>query len=190
MERLTSLFRDFGGNDFFSQGDKMELPQVDSGSQTLEDSFMICLDPTKQKMHSFYCELHGNHIFIRSKPRSKVCAVMNINYALIKVEEVFAEDNKMWSIKLCKDKSYEQLYTLEKSVADRWLTAMQRYCIKSKFRSYFSSDKVLGKGAFAKVYAVTRGSDGAKFAAKVFDKKLIVKDDIEVVGLIHRRSVY
>lgn len=46
----------------------------------------------------------------------------------------------------------------------------------TKFRCYFKTKKVIGKGNFAKVFLVERISDGKEFAVKVFNKKVIMSD--------------
>lgn len=46
----------------------------------------------------------------------------------------------------------------------------------TKFRCYFKTKKVIGKGNFAKVFLVERISDCKEFAVKVFNKKVIMSD--------------
>ena len=55
-----------------------------------------------------------------------------------------------------------------------WFEVLKQYCILTKFRTYFISKKVLGKGNFAKVYLVERREDNKEFAVKVFVKKVIM----------------
>jgi len=179
-KRLNSLFRDFGGGNFFVQGENIVVPEA--GPVLLEGTFVVSLDPQKTMLRTFICELHDKYIFLRPKKGAKVLAVLNIDYALLKLmKDIQINDTMFSSLRFSKNKSYEELYTADYKQAEKWYVQLKRMCIRSKFRSYFRCDEVLGKGAFAKVYSVTRNSDGAKFAAKIFDKKLIVKDALEVV---------
>jgi len=56
---------------------------------------------------------------------------------------------------------------------------LRQYCILTKFRCYFESLKVIGKGNFAKVFLVRRISDSREFAVKVFSKSVIMQDPLE-----------
>lgn len=49
----------------------------------------------------------------------------------------------------------------------------------TKFRYYFVSKKVLGRGNFAKVFLVESKENGDEYAAKIFDKQSIIKDELE-----------
>ena len=62
---------------------------------------------------------------------------------------------------------------------NEWFEYLKRFCILTKFRCYFKSKKVIGKGNFAKVFLVERISDSKPFAVKVFNKKVIMGDELE-----------
>ena len=53
----------------------------------------------------------------------------------------------------------------------------------SKFRESYLIKNTIGKGNFAKVYITTRVAENKDFAVKIFDKKLILQDKFERVGL-------
>lgn len=55
----------------------------------------------------------------------------------------------------------------------------------TKFRCYFKTKKVIGKGNFAKVFLVERFSDNKEFAVKVFNKKIIMSDPLEKKCLLY-----
>lgn len=79
----------------------------------------------------------------------------------------------------------ERLYCRDEGFVDRFMQHARRYCIKSRFNSEYRCVKVIGKGNFAKVYQVERRSDGRQFAAKVFDKREVSRDDNDRRSLLY-----
>jgi len=105
---------------------------------------------------------------------------MNIKYAFLKKSKKTTINGvKHFGIKFIKKKTYEELFTKDEEVITRWYEYLKRYCIQTKFRMYFKSIKVLGKGNFAKVFLVQRKTDNKPFACKVFNKSEIFKDPLE-----------
>lgn len=88
-------------------------------------------------------------------------------------------------IKFTKSKSYEELFHEDEGVVMEWFEELKHICVLSRFRTFFKSEVVLGKGNFAKVFRVKRNSDGKKFAVKVFDKQLILSDELERKCLLY-----
>lgn len=66
-----------------------------------------------------------------------------------------------------------------------WFNKLKQYCILTKFRCYFRSKKVIGKGNFAKVFLVERFADQKEFAVKVFNKLEIMSDELEKKCLLY-----
>ena len=64
-----------------------------------------------------------------------------------------------FGIKFIKKTTYEEIYTDNEDIIRNWFNQLKNYCILTKFRSYFQSIKVIGKGNFAKVFLVKRISD-------------------------------
>ena len=76
---------------------------------------MISLDSSKTKLHQFVCELRDHYIFINKVQSGKLYALMNINYALVKVHyDVEVNDQVYHVLKFCKNKNYEELFTTDK----------------------------------------------------------------------------
>lgn len=53
---------------------------------------------------------------------------------------------------------------------EKWYKKLIKYCILTKFRYYFISKKVLGRGNFAKVFLVEEKETKKEYAVKIFDK--------------------
>lgn len=68
---------------------------------------------------------------------------------------------------------------------NEWFEGLKRYCILTKFRLYFETIKVIGKGNFAKVFLVERKTDKKEFAVKVFSKSVIMNDEMEKKCLLY-----
>ena len=68
---------------------------------------------------------------------------------------------------------------------NEWYEVLKRYCILTKFRLYYETIKVIGKGNFAKVFLVERKSDKKQFAVKVFSKNVILNDESERKCLVY-----
>lgn len=66
-----------------------------------------------------------------------------------------------------------------------WFEKLKSCCVLSRFREYFSSIKVLGKGNFAKVFMVEEKQNKKQYAVKIFDKTLILSDDLERKCLLY-----
>lgn len=182
--RSESVFEPFLTKDFFLTTKENKLPEV----KILRKSewFYICLSADRNQLIKFYCELWDNYIFLRQTKEKPVTAFMDINWARIKLLMEDEVDGKRVNvIKFSKFKSYEELFHEDMAVIMDWFEELKHTCVLSRFRVYFKSEKVLGKGNFAKVFLVSRNSDDKKFAVKVFDKKLILSDDLERVHTSH-----
>lgn len=80
---------------------------------------------------------------------------MNIRNSLIKfTAETLINKQYYFSIKFIKNKVYEELFNKSEEIITAWFNELKFCCIYSKFRSYFKTVKVLGKGNFAKVFMV------------------------------------
>jgi len=97
---------------------------------------------------------------------------MDINYSRIKLilDDVVNQES-VHCIKFIKLRSYEEIFSPDYEKIMRWFEALKRFCVLSRFREYFSSIKVLGKGNFAKVFMVEEKSNKRQFAVKIFDKQ-------------------
>ena len=100
---------------------------------------------------------------------------MNIEFSFLrKTHNKVINGQKYYGLKFVKRKTFEELFHEKEEVIDLWYEHFKEYCVLTKFRLYFESVKVLGKGSFAKVFKVSRLKDDKKFAVKVFNKKLIM----------------
>ena len=90
-----------------------------------------------------------------------------------------------FGIKFIKKKTYEELFCPNENIIREWFEYLKKYCIMTKFRCYFKTKKVIGKGNFAKVFLVERFSDNKEYAVKVFNKKIIMSDPLEKKCLLY-----
>jgi len=111
---------------------------------------------------------------------------MNIDYSRIKlILDDQIEGKTVHCIKFIKLRSYEEIFTEDYEKVMLWFETLKRYCVLSRFREYFVSLKVLGKGNFAKVFLVERKTDKKQYAVKIFDKNLILSDELERKCLLY-----
>lgn len=85
-----------------------------------------------------------------------------------------------FGIRFVKKKTYEEIFSIDEKLIDEWFEKLKRYCLLTKFRLYFDSKHVLGKGNFAKVWLVQKKDTGKEFAVKAFSKAAILSDPLEV----------
>ncbi len=111
---------------------------------------------------------------------------MNIkNSFMKKTSKTKINGKDYYGIKFIKKKTYEELFCSKKEIIEEWFEFLKKYCILTKFRCYFKSKTVIGKGNFAKVFLVERISDNKEFAVKVFNKKVIMNDVLEKKCLLY-----
>jgi serine/threonine protein kinase len=108
-------------------------------------------------------------------------AYLDLEYSKIKEIQSNVQGNQYYGIRIIKQKNYEDLLSESEATAKKWYNLLKRFCVLSQFGLTYENVKVLGQGNFAKVFLVKRKSDQQQFAAKVFDKKAIVGDELEKV---------
>ena len=152
----------------------------------LEDHFQICFSLKKMNYFRYFFQLHGHYIICKEHPDHDEKAIMDINNAFMKkTQGTIINGVHHFGLKFIKRQNYEELFHTEEEVIDSWFDYLRRYCILTKFRCYFESLKVIGKGNFAKVFLVRRISDSREFAVKVFSKSVIMQDQLEKKCLIY-----
>ena len=83
-----------------------------------------------------------------------------------------------------KNKSYSY-YTKNLLDFDKWKKALSKICLQKGFPNYYTPSKIIGKGAFAKVVIANKKSDKNDYAAKIFDKRLLINSkDHSIVNKI------
>lgn len=91
---------------------------------------------------------------------------MDVSYSRLKL--TLAQDDR--KLRLIKNKKYEELWSDDEQVLNKWYEKLARVCIYSNFRADYDILTLLGKGNFAKVYLVEDKVSRKKFSAKIFDK--------------------
>ena len=116
---------------------------------------------------------------------------MDLEYARIKeiTHTDAATGKKYKGIRIIRHRNYEDLLSEDEETIDLWMSKFKTYCIMSQFGLFYENVRVLGQGNFAKVFLVKRKSDGKEFAAKVFDKKAILREPLEKKCLIYEISM-
>ena len=146
----------------------------------LKSDFLICISNSKKKYKNFFLELQDNFIFLKKEEIGKEIAFMDINNVFMKINEnIIINKKKYFSIKFIKKETYEEIFSKNEKIIKKWYNELKKFCILTKFRCFFTSKKVLGKGSYAKVFLVERIKDKKEFAVKVFSKKMIMENQHE-----------
>ena len=154
--------------------------------KVLESYFYILSSAQKPTYFKYFFELHEHYIFCKKDPSGDEMAYMDINNAFMKITtDTKINGEPHFGLKFIKKRAYEELFTSSEAVAQEWYEWLKRYCILTKFRLYFETIKVIGKGNFAKVFLVDRKSDKKQFAVKVFSKNVIMGDALERKCLLY-----
>lgn len=152
----------------------------------LLEGYFYVFSSKEKKYYMYYFELHDHYIFCKKDATSEEIAYMNIANSFMKLtHETTIENESHTGIKFIKKKAYEELFTKNEAMANEWHDALKRHCILTKFKLYYETIRVIGKGNFAKVFLVARKSDKKQFAVKVFDKSVIMANEEERKCLIY-----
>jgi hypothetical protein len=162
-------------NPLFIRSQVSDIPKVTN--LLLSDRFTLYTKKDKQTSIRVYCELWDHVIVIKEGQNKKTIGFMDVSYSRLKLT-ISPEEKKL---RLIKNKKYEELWSDEEEVLNRWYHTLGRFCIYSSFRVDYDLVGVLGKGNFAKVYLVEERDTKKKFSAKIFDKQLIKDDEFEKV---------
>ena len=182
--RKQTLFEDVIDDVFLKSFTKENRPVTKQ--KTLEGYFYVLSSANKPTYYRYYFELHDHYIFCKKEPGGEEIAYMDILNSFMKItNEAKVNDQPHFGLKFIKKRAYEELFTPNESVAQEWFEQLKRFCILTKFRLYFETIKVIGKGNFAKVFLVERKTDRKPFAVKVFSKSVIMADALEKRCLIY-----
>ena len=161
-----SVFTDLM-NPKFVQKELKFLPPVHS--KLAEDYFLLYTTKDKQSSIRVYCELWDHVIIIKEGQNKKTIGFMDVSYSRLKLT-ISHEEKKL---RLIKNKKYEELWSDDEEVLNRWYHTLGRFCIYSSFRTDYRVHELLGKGNFAKVYLAEDVKTLQKFAVKVYCKEQI-----------------
>jgi len=150
-----------------------------------QEFFYMLLSSKVEKLSKFYLQVLNGRIYMRNSPDSPVLAYIDIAYSRLKLlKQVEVTGKVLNGIRFIKNKNYEEILHPDIDVVNEWFDTLKRYCVLSKFREIYTIKNVIGKGNFAKVYICTHYSTKKDYAAKIFDKKLILQDNFERVLLV------
>lgn len=184
MKKKKTLFEDKVDDVFLKSLSKVKRPLTKN--KTLSNFFFICSSSHTKKYYKYFFELNDNYIFCKKNEGENEIAFMDIKNAFMKqTSGTIIDGVPHFGIKFIKKKTYEELFSSDEKLVDRWFEYLKRFCILTKFRSYFKSKKVIGKGNFAKVFLVERIKDKKEYAVKVFNKKVIMADEMEKNCLLY-----
>ena len=179
MKHAKTLFEDQLDDQFLKLMDSKRIQ--DFPEKSLEATFVIYSPQTPVKYPSYFFQLHEHIMVCRKDPSKEPIAYMDILNALMrKTSETEIEGKLYYGIRFIKKGAYEELLSPDEEVVNTWFEALKKVCLMTKFRQYFDSKKVLGKGNFAKVFLVTRKSNGEDLAVKAFSKAAIMGDSLEI----------
>lgn len=179
-----TLFEDEVDDVFLKSLSKEKRPNTQR--KVLAHYFQICSSSTEKKYYKYFFELHDHYIFCKKSENDPEIAFMDINNAFMRLTKgTIINGIEHFGIKFIKKKTYEELFCPNENIIREWFEYLKKYCIMTKFRCYFKTKKVIGKGNFAKVFLVERFSDNKEFAVKVFNKKIIMSDPLEKKCLLY-----
>ena len=161
-------------------------PKPKTGPTIFGTHFYICSSSTKKNYYRYYFELRDHFIFCRREKSKNEIAFMDVRNAFMKeTSNTMIEGKKFFGLKFIKKKTYEELFHEDEDVVNQWFEYLKKHCILTKFRCFFESKQVIGKGNFAKVFLVERKKDRKEYAVKVFDKETIMRDELERKCLLY-----
>ena len=169
-----SVFSDLM-NPKFVQKELKLVPEV--SRLDLQDWFRLYTTKDKTSEIKVFCELWEHVILIKEGPDKRTMGFMDISYSRLKLS-LAPEDRKL---RLIKNKKYEELWSDDEKILNKWYDRLSKQCIYSNFRADYDIHSLLGKGNFAKVYLVEDKTTRKKLSAKIFDKVLIKEDEFEKV---------
>jgi len=174
-------------DDIFLKPVKGNVRPSNVNSPILKDSFYISISGKKPEFIQYYFEMYEHILTCRKDASSPEIAYMDVLNSFMKYsdEPVTINGVTHYGIKFIKKRTYEEIFHSSQEVIETWFEVLKNYCVLTKFRNYFESVKVLGQGAFAKVFLVNRISDKKEFAVKVFNKAAIMDDPSEMKCLIY-----
>lgn len=163
------------------------LVKPDMKEPKLKENFYISISGKKPEFIKYNFEMYENILTCRKEANTPEIAYMDVMNAFMKLsdEVVMIDEVPHYGIKFIKKRTYEEIFNPDQDVINTWYEALKFYCVLTKFRNYFESIKVLGQGAFAKVFLVSRLSDKKEFAVKVFNKAAIMEDPSEMKCLAY-----
>ena len=148
--------------------------------------FSVLSSSKQQKYYRYYFELRGSLVYCYQKPGDRPIAFMDVAGAFVKsTSGTMVNGEPNFGVKLIKRKTYEELFTPVAKDADGWFAVLKKYCILTKFKLYFETVQVLGRGNFAKVFLVRRVTDQKEFAVKVFSKRDVTSSPTEKKCLLY-----
>lgn len=172
--------------DVFLKSLKSHKRPSTSKLKSLESYFYICSSQKKGKYINYYFECYDHYIFCKKEAEKPELAFMDIkNSFLKKTTNSVIDGIPHFGLKFIKKKTYEELFHKDERIIDQWFEILKRYCILTKFKCYFESIKVIGKGNFAKVFLVRRLTDSKEFAVKVFNKNMLMQEAMEKKCLLY-----
>jgi len=182
--RKPTLFEEEIDDVFLKSFTKETRPKTTR--KILEGYFFVLSSAQKPAYFKYFFELHDHYIFCKKDPSKEEMAVMDINNAFVKVTtDTKINGETHYGLKFIKKRAYEELFCASESVALEWFEQLKQYCIMTKFRLFFETIKVIGKGKFAKVFLVERKTDRKQYAVKVFSKSVIMADPLEQKCLVY-----
>lgn len=159
------------------------------GSPLRQEYFYMMLSSKSDKLNKFWLQIVDGKIYMCNSEESPLLAYIDISYARIKLlKQVEVAGKVLNGIRFIKNKNYEEIFHTDMNTVNDWFEALKRYCVLSKFREVYLIKNVIGKGNFAKVYISSRVTDNKDYAAKIFDKKLILQDKFERVAFERLRN--
>lgn len=178
-------------DDVFLKPIKGSAQPLHMNAPILKEFFYISISGKQPEFIQYNFEMYEHILTCRKDVNSPEIAYMNIMNAFMKLSDTTVDIKGVphYGIKFIKKRTYEEIFHADKKVILTWFEALKSYCVLTKFRNYFESIKVLGQGAFAKVFLVKRLSDKQDFAVKVFNKAAIMEDPAEMKCLIYEIKI-
>lgn len=125
-----------------------------------------------------YFILDNQYLWCQSKREDKefnwALKMSHIKIAISQTDNILpTEDSKRFMIKLCYGEKSWVLFAQSSSDYNEWIRSLSSVSIRTDLHSRFKVSKIIGSGAFAKVYEGQEKRSKTSFAIKGFSKKAV-----------------
>ena len=134
--------------------------------------------------------IQGNYLLYKTSAESaKASAAMNIKFARF---EILDESNQLpeiqphnykLGVKISRGLKFSVLYAQTQKEFDQWISVLTKQLMRNDIHQRFTTEKVIGAGAFAQVFRARENATGHQYAVKGFNKTALLENEIGKASL-------